>query len=214
MKKIAALTFAFATLATSAHADQPRWPKWYAGLHGSVPFVTEKDLERNNTNLGGLAFDSGWGAGASLGYMPSGDGASAWDAFRIELEFHHQENNVDSLASLPGLLNGTMSVDAYMANMFFDIKNATRLTPYVGVGAGWANIELNAPLAGVNGDDTVIAYQALAGVYYEPELIPLTRWGVGYRYFDSVDPEFGQGAAASKVNYQSHSVEVGAQFRF
>ena len=215
MKKIAAISLLLATASFAAHADQTRWPKWYAGLHGSIPFVAEKEIERNNVNLGNLAFDSGWGAGGSLGYMPAGDPNTAWDAFRVELEFHHQENDVDSLGSVSGLQNGNMNVDSYMANIFYDIKNTTRLTPYIGAGAGWANMELNAPLVGINGDDTVIAYQFLTGFYYEPELIPLTRWGVGYRFFDSVNPSFGQGGATTTdVNYQTHSVEVGAQFRF
>jgi opacity protein-like surface antigen len=219
MKKIAALSGLVVALAgVAAHADEARWPKWYLGLHGSVPFVAEKKIETGGVNRGTLAFDSGWGAGASLGYMPTGGSAtgfgSIFDALRLEFEYDHKESNVDSLSTVPGLATGDVKVNAYMGNVFYDFSSDTGFKPYVGLGAGYANLDMNSTSLGISGDDSVFAYQALAGVYYEPDLLPYTQWGLGYRFFDTINPEIGAGATATKFNYQAHSVEAGARFRF
>lgn len=219
MKKFAVVSgLAAALVAVAAHADEARWPKWYLGLHGSVPFVTENELEVNNASQGDLAFDSGWGAGASLGYMPTGGSTSGFgsilDVLRMEFEYHHAENDIDALGSVAGLATGDVKVNAYMANMFYDFSSESAFKPYLGLGVGYANVELESSSLGITGDDSVLAYQALAGLYYEPELMPYTQWGVGYRYFNTTDPEMGAGAAASTFDYQSHSVEAGARFRF
>jgi opacity protein-like surface antigen len=216
MKKTA-LAVLVAFTSVSAHADETRWPKWYAALHGSVPFVAEKEISYGGGSLRNMSYDSGWGAGGSLGYMPTfggGNGVAAWDSFRVEFEFHHQENDIDSIQSIAGLLQGNVSVDAYMGNIFYDMDMKNGFIPYIGAGAGSATIDFDSTTLGIKGTDTVLAYQGLAGVYYEPETMPLTRWGVGYRFLDSVNPKFGQGANTTEINYQSHSVEVGAQFRF
>ncbi len=219
MKKIAALSgLVVALVGVAAHADEARWPKWYVGLHGSVPFVAENKIERGGVSAGDLAFDSGWGAGASLGYMPTGGSAtgmgSVFDALRLEFEYDHSENNVDSLSSVAGLASGDVKVDAYMGNVFYDFSSDTGFKPYVGLGAGYAKVNMESTSLGVNGSDTVFAYQALAGVYYEPELLPYTQWGVGYRFFDTIDPTIGAAASATSFDYQSHRVEAGARFRF
>jgi OOP family OmpA-OmpF porin len=209
---------AVAGVASAAQAQEARWPKWYLGVSGSVPFVSENEVEQGGTSMGDVSFDSGWGASAALGYMPSGgDGhttAGIWDLLRLEFEYLHRENDIDSVSSRTGLIDGNVKVNAYMGNVYYDFDSNTGFKPYLGLGVGYANLDMGSTALGVKGDDNVFAYQALAGVYYEPDLIPYTQWGFGYRYFGTTDPEVGTGAAATSYTYQSHSVEAGARFRF
>ena len=217
-------TLLSAAILASATQAEPRWPNWYVGVHGSIPFVTDSSV-RGNPLADDLEYDSGYGYGASLGYRPEVEGGLLRN-MRIEAEWHKQQSDIDKVqnplgASLNG--NGDVSVNAYMLNVFFDatfrdddLRQA--FTPYFGGGVGFANIELDDTQAslGAGGDeDDVLAFQAMAGISYAPEFMPHTEWTLGYRYFTTQDAEFSYVSGGSyKVEYDSHNVEAGVRFLF
>jgi OmpA-OmpF porin, OOP family len=195
---------------------QNRWPNWYIGVSGSVPFVNETDVTSNGNTLGEVDFDSGYGVGGSIGYTP-GPMGNFLDNTRFEFEYFYRDNSLDSFTSGASStsVGQKLTSDAYMLNAYYDINTATRLTPYLGAGAGTTRISLDVPGLGVNSTDNVFAYQLMAGLGWQPETLLNTVLQVGYKYLDASDPEFGSASGATIGHeYQVHSVEAGARFRF
>lgn len=193
--------------------EQNRWPLWYVGLNGGLTYLDETDIK--GTSTGNLDFDTGGRAAIALGYSPSGI-----SNLRLEAELGYQYSSLDSsvLGGVPASAPGSTQALLYMGNIYFDFRNQSGWTPYVGAGAGGARVELskNSGLGNVNDDvDQVLAYQFMAGLAYAPETIPMTEWYVGYRYLTLHNPEFT--TATGKIELDdlvSHNAEVGARFRF
>ena len=205
---VAIMTFT----AMNAEAVQQRWPNWYIGLQGTVPYVEDVNLSNGSTGLGQVEFDTGWGVGASLGYTP-GSPAPFLNAMRFELEAMYRENDLDTLGGAS--IADDVSSIAYMANLLFDIETDSKLVPYLGAGIGLADIELNSIALGVSDHDTVFAYQFMAGLGYTPRSMPDTVLNIGYRYFATQDPEFATSTGTRvEHDYRSHNIEAGARFRF
>lgn len=209
-------------LSSTAQAE-PRWPNWYVGLHGSLSFVTDSSVRGGVVDEAG--YDSGFGYGASLGYRPAVDGGH-WRNLRAEVEWHHQESDIDKVKSPGGAsLNGVgeVSVDAYMMNLFFDATFRDddvrqSLVPYFGGGIGLAQFDLKDTTGALGNradEDNQLALQLMAGVSYAPEFMPFTEWTLGYRYFTTGDAEFSTvTGGTTKIEYDSHNVELGARFLF
>jgi opacity protein-like surface antigen len=113
-----------------------------------------------------------------------------------------------------------------MVNAYYDIHTPNfSLVPYFGVGLGGASIDAQiiAPFLGpsaqvVDDDDTVFAYQFMAGLGWN--VSPTITLTLDYRYFATTDPEFTPGNAfISGVpditsDYNNHSFNLGARFKF
>lgn len=218
---LAASVLTLATqLSTAAYADAmqgERWPRWYLGLSGGMQFLTDTDI--SGTAPGKVDFDdSGVVATASLGYRPY-FGVPALDSMRIEFEAGYHRSDLSSFSGAGGTagLRGDTTVLSYMGNVYYDFRNSSRLTPYLGAGLGGASVRLprTSGLGNTGNKDNVFAYQFLAGLAYSPASIPLTEWSLGYRYFRLNDPEFTTaGGRITLDDYDAHSVELGAKFRF
>jgi opacity protein-like surface antigen len=109
-----------------------------------------------------------------------------------------------------------------MANVYYDLGSGS-LRPYLGVGAGFAQTELEAtftpPLGTpvVDNEDTGLAYQIMLGASFDPGSSFVVDFG--YRYF--VAPGFeGSGviapAATSNVeaDFEQHALTVGLRWGF
>jgi opacity protein-like surface antigen len=211
MKKLSlALAAALSLLAVSAEAQQRTWPNWYVGIHARMAWVEDTDVTLGNTNIGDASFDNGYGGGASLGYMPGGDGF--FNHTRFELEYSFNQADIDTIAGVSA--GKDLRVHSYMVNAFYDIPTGTSIVPYIGAGAGLARVDLDVPGIGLNENDSVFAYQFMGGLGYTPSTVPNTTLTVGYRYFASDDPSFGLGATTVEHELSSHNVEVGARFAF
>ena len=203
----AALAFSSAAIA------QEQWPAWYVGLHGSLAFVEDGDVDDNTTapaTTGEAAFDTGFGAGAALGYrLPFT--MTPWNQLRVEAELHYERADFDTV-NVPGLAtaaNGDVTTAAYMANLYYDfLTEAGFLKPYVGGGVGWADTDIGSE------NDNTFAWQLLAGLGYVPESFPYTEWTLGYRYFNLNDPQVNFGAGPIDLDYHSHNLEAGVKFLF
>jgi opacity protein-like surface antigen len=109
---------------------------------------------------------------------------------RTELEYRRMEVSVDAVAYTGGAAPGTPVVNddlvaqALMSNVYFDFVNASKFTPYIGVGVGGARVENE-----LGERDAVFAYQGRAGV--EIALGGALSLGAENVYFRTVDVEYG-----------------------
>jgi opacity protein-like surface antigen len=208
---IAALTAA-TLFTTTANADQERWPRWYVGLSGGVTFLGDTDLSGGTT--GNLDYDMGGIGTLSLGYMPPLT-MQPLSNMRIEAELGYHYNQTDSLvlAGTPTATDGYIRAISYMGNLYYDLRNMSRWTPYFGAGAGGAQLTLSrgSNVGNTDTTDTVFAWQLMAGLGYSPVTMPMTEWTLGYRYFVAQSPEFGD---IELDDYTAHNVEIGGKFRF
>lgn len=211
MKKLSlALAAALSLFGMSAEAQQRTWPNWYVGIHARMAWVDDTAVNVGGANVGDAEFDNGYGAGASFGYMPGGEGF--WNNTRFELEYSHVRSDFDTIGG--AAIGDDLNVDSYMANAFYDIPTGTAIVPYIGAGAGWASVDIDVPQIGLDDDDTVFAYQFMGGLGYQPSTVPNTTLTIGYRYFATEDPEFSIGATRVDHEVSSHNLEVGARFAF
>lgn len=196
-----------------AKPTQDNFPHWYIGLSGSLTFLDDADI----SNGGELSYDAGWGGAAAIGYRPATDIIFLRDT-RYELEIAYRQNDIDEFTNGATRLtgNGEYKSTSYMANMYYDFRNSTGFTPYIGGGLGLAQVRVDdfATLIPGDDEDTVFAYQGMVGVSYAPSSTPNIEWNLGYRYFATEDPQFGVTAGSVDAEYSSHNAEAGVKFRF
>ena len=143
--------------------------------------------------------------------------------FRVEGELVYQGNdfntvtyarNSNSYYEKTQTVTGDISSVALMVNGYFDLKNESRFTPFVGAGFGFAKVEVNdlhfvgASWEPVSVDDTVLALQATIGVGYE--ITERVTLDLKYRYFVTEDLETG----SSTTEYSSNNFYSGIRFSF
>ncbi|MSP82155.1 MAG: OmpA family protein [Alphaproteobacteria bacterium] len=199
-----ALAVLLATLAGTAAAQDRGF---YVGLGAGLNLPADIAIDG-----GAIATDAdaGYGGGA-VGAL----GFAYGNGFRTELEVGYRTNSVDDLSGVAG---GSGDVDAMtiMVNAYYGLENESRLTPYVGGGVGWLNLDFSGvtPVGGLtlsdNGDE--IGYQGIAGVGYE--VAPQVDLFAEYRYlgaFGDVGVATNAGANVS-ADYAAHSFMVGLRF--
>ncbi len=152
--------------------------------------------------------NSGLALAGAIGYGLSNN-------VRLEAEVAYQKNDMDKMKILGvGLdINGDTSSLALLLNGYYDFKNKSAFTPFIGGGIGIAKVNMSdvtlfgLPI-GSSDDDTVFAYQVGAGVSYAVnEKVSID---VKYRYFATSDPEFG----TSTMEYSSHNIYAGVRVAF
>lgn len=205
------------TLHSNDANAQERWPRWYMGLGASVTYLSEADV--GGTFNGEQDFDTGMGATASLGYMPAST-MPILNNMRLEAELGYRFAELDSnsLGGITRSANGNVSIFNYMGNAYYDFRNESQLTPYVGAGAGRAHVSVarNSGLGNTEKEDNAFAYQFMAGLSYAPKSVPLTEWVLGYRYLNVNEVSLARtgGGQVKLGDIQAHNVEVGGRFRF
>jgi opacity protein-like surface antigen len=155
---------------------------------------------------------------------------------RVELELAYRNNEVDSFGPSGSVGPGAGSLNAttLMANAFYDFDTGTRVTPYVGVGIGGADVKADdirrdIPSSScctgiVSGGSTGWAWQAIAGVAIRmTNQLSLT---LDYRYLASPNVKYDYGTGCfpngtgciSRGNleqdYTSQAVTVGLRWAF
>lgn len=235
MKLKTTLLAAAATLAISpaAHA--------YEGLYGAIGagltlMQADRDVSNDGPGGGGVFifdssadYDNGIGVYAAIGYAFGND-------WRAELEFSHRNNDIDSIAmdgpGFSGWPSGTITGDttaiAIMANLIKDIDLGGPITPYIGGGVGFADVDHD--ITGVNPvglplppisiaygpNKRVLAYQGIAGVAYE--LAEGLNLDISYRFFgtekENVSGLLNGAPAAFAVGHHSHNFFAGLRWNF
>lgn len=173
-----------------------------------------EDVSNGEADLPDAEFDADWMVSAGAGYAFA-------NGFRLEAEYSYRDNDVGEDAFWRG---GAVKATALMANLYRDFEVSERLRPYVGVGVGAAKVETKAS-GGVitpdyytfEGSDTVVAYQAMAGVAIG--LTPRLELDVGYRYFIAPDLSFegeitNEPAPPFEMDYTHQAVTLGLRWQF
>jgi len=184
--------------------------------------VTTTDFSTSTTFNKRARFDPGVYVGGAGGFD--------FGFLRLEGELSYKEADMKSIKDNTGAnqyrdIDGNLGALAFMGNAFFDIHNATPVTPYLGGGIGFATLHMADTYATntttnnsrdhmyPKDDDTVFAYQLGAGLD-----IALTRrfsLDLGYRYFNTDRANFSRhDLDSSGVRFESHNVAVGFRTKF
>jgi opacity protein-like surface antigen len=161
------------------------------------------------------------------GVYVGGAGGFDFGFIRLEGELSYKEADIKSITDNTGVnqyhnIDGNLGALAFMTNAFFDFHNYTPVTPYVGVGIGFAVLNLSntfafngnqRPLMYPRDNDAVFAYQVGAGLD-----IALNRrfsLDLGYRYFNTDWASFsGNSLTTTGIRFESHNATVGFRTKF
>lgn len=194
----------------------------YFSLHGNYTMADDFDFQVAPGSIS-TELDDGWGFGAALGTRLGDRGAASH--WRVEGELTYRSNDVDSHslnggAPLPGA-TGELESTAIMLNALYDFGTGGALVPYAGGGIGLAMVDAkNFGVAAIpvvlDDDDTVLAYQLIAGAGYK--LSPGTELFAEYRWFATDSPDIrtsaATGAVDTSIDYETSNIMVGARFNF
>jgi len=183
----------------------------YVGVGGMIVLPEDSDL--TDSTLPGV---SGALELGNSGGFTAAVGTGFGNGFRGEAEFLYQRADIEDLTlSAFGLsvstgASGDVTVVSGMANVLYDFTTRSKLKPYVGAGIGLANVNVDISVVGASAevDDTVFAYQLMAGAQFD--ITNTTAFRAGYRYFGTSDPEFD----TTTGEYHSHLLEVEVVFKF
>jgi outer membrane protein OmpA-like peptidoglycan-associated protein len=124
-----------------------------------------------------------------------GVGHSFGNGFRLEGELAHRRNDISGE-------DADIKADSLMFNGFYDFNHDGRLQPYLGVGAGYARVDVE------DENDSSWAWQAMAGVAM-PINDKLT-FDAAYRLFRVEDLDF----SGIDADYEHQAVTVGLRYQF
>jgi opacity protein-like surface antigen len=177
---------------SSVFAVSTCFAKGYISGNIGAVMVEDTDLSPG----GEVSFDTGYGvalaAGADTGPV------------RIEGEFSYRINDMDEFSGGP--VNGEIESMSLLGNVIFDIGTNSPFTPFIGAGMGFSNVDME--LEGGSDDDTVFAYQFIAGMGFK--VSEVTSIDISYRYFATDDQEFG----GIESEYATHNLFAGVRFSF
>ena len=157
-------------------------------VSGAFGMVSVNDSDGSGTS-GEVSFDPGFGFIAAVG--------NGFDGLRGEIEMAYRNNDLDNPS------NGDITSLAVMGNLLVDVAVSESVWPFLGAGIGLANVDLDG-----DEDDTVFAYQAIAGLGFP--LTHVTTLDLQYRYFATADADFN----GTDVEYQAHNFFAGLRFEF
>ncbi len=200
--------------------------QWYVSANAGGTILSDADITDTaaiGSFTGEVGFDTGFGVSGAVGY--------AYGALRFEGEISYRKNDLGDLqvnsltlggTTISGAL-GTFALDGdttalgFMANGWYDFATGTPWVPFVGAGVGGAKINIDIESIGglafgYDESDTVLAYQAGAGLGYK--VTPKTTVSLSYRFFGTADPEFDDGFDKVDSEYTNHSVMIGVLSRF
>jgi len=200
------LTFAALTLSVTTLPTVPSYAgELYLGGSAGVNFAADADVTGTGIDTS-IDFDPGPIAVIAAGY--------AFDTgFRTELELAGRWNDAGTVGRASG--SGDTTAFSGMVNVLYDVGiDNGAFTPYAGAGLGAALID-DSGISSISGssisdDDTVFAYQAMAGVSYDLN----DRWALtaDYRYFGTGDVSLTTASSvAVDQEYASHSVLFGVR---
>jgi len=191
---------------------------YFSGFLGvNIP----QDADVDSTFFGGttfsdrVEFDPSVAVGGTVGYD--------FGYLRLEGEISYRHAEIGSVTDrLSGApyhgVDGDVGALGFMANTFFDLENSTPITPYWGGGIGFAvmNVSDTTSAEGqlyYEGEDTVFAYQAGAGV--EIALNPFLSLDLGYRYFGTSEATIDEDSPQStRFRLESHNALLGLRVKF
>lgn len=213
---IAAAAIAIWGIPAISQAVPARPGGYLAGFLGvSIPRDADVDSYDGTIYNDRVEFDPGIAVGGAVGYD--------YGFLRMEGEISYRQSEINGVTDRPSGVpytgvDGDVGALAFMANAFFDMENNTPITPYWGGGIGFAVLDVSDTTSAqgqlyYEGDDTVFAYQAGAGV--EIALNPFVSFDLGYRYFGTSKATIDEDSLQStKFRLESHNVLAGLRVKF
>ncbi len=210
-RKLAAAALGLGLLSyASAGLAAPKGP--FVGIMGGANFSDDQDISGAGAGINrSVDTDTGWAVMPTIGYR-YGNG------IRTEFELGYRTNDVDSVS---GATNGSgeLTAKSAMLNLLYDIDTGSRLSPYLGGGIGYAQIDydnvrpVGVGLNRLDDEDNVFAYQGMAGLSYW--LNDAVEVAAEYRYFATQDPDMRTSAGVSvEGEYDSHAALIGLRWNF
>lgn len=164
------------------------------------------------------SFDPGVYAGGTGGYN--------FGFMRVEGELAYRHARFDTITASSGSsyrsVDGDLGAFSTMFNVFFNVQNSSRVTPYLGGGVGFATLHLS-ETTGINNsgnrivlfdssDDTVFAAQVGGG--FDISINRRFSLDLGYRYFITDKAKLNGDFTASDLRLESHNALAGFKFKF
>jgi outer membrane protein OmpA-like peptidoglycan-associated protein len=203
MKKHALILLALTSSALPAAAlSAGQQPGFYLGVETGVALPDDATYSGPGINTD-ADYSAGGDAGVTLGYR-YGNGV------RAEFEIDSTFNNIDDFNNGPTV--GNLATYDFMVNALYDYANATKFTPYVGIGGGLVRYELQdaGPVGGslIDDGDTTWGVQGILGASYA-----LNNWMdvfSQYKYVYADDPNVRNNAGTSIDTEQSNNlIQIG-----
>lgn len=208
------------SLKDDVYQDAPQ-ERWY--LRGDIGYsfnsdpVIEDDL---GAFFDGEDLDDNMSFGMGVGYY-----LSRGLRMDLTLEYRSDAELYAYYPASPALpLTGEMSSWVGLANLYYDFDMGHRITPYVGVGIGFASHTMDAGKQISGGDpvdfngksDTSFAWALMAGV--DIDLRSQWKLDIGYRYLDLGDVSYTDATTGTKSfeidDLESHEIRVGVRYSF
>ena len=228
MKKSIVVIAALVTLAIPAvcPATQARPGAYLSGFVGGSGLhdtsVTSTDFVTTKTFNDRVQFDPGINLGVTGGYD--------FGLLRLEGELSYKNGEIKRITDQADGFrfhdpDGNLGALAVMFNAFFNLRNSSPVTPYIGGGIGVATLHLTNTygtdtrgssqrlLLYPKDNDTVFAYQAGAGL--EIALNRRLSLDLGYRYFRTDKARFESDVLTTTgIRFESHNGAVGLRVKF
>lgn len=175
----------------------------YLSGHVGGSRASDTTIDNASTADNQISHDLGFDVGIATGY--------ALPFFRVEAELNSRNGDVHRIDG-ENAITGDFTAYSAMANLYFDFKNPSKVTPFIGAGGGILRLSidnLRSSSATINDEsDTTEAWQMVAGVAVK--LDPRTSLDLTYRYLGCSDLSWS-GASA---DYTVNSFIVGLRYNF
>lgn len=214
---IAATALVASTAALAGGPDVTHANPWYGNIYGGISFLGNVSETASNGSQVTKENHNGYLWGFAVGYQMQN--------WRLEGQFGYVSNDAKDLRASGVIadVGGDTKAYTYMLNGYYDFTNAWRqFTPYLGIGLGAAHVKEDVknnatPTQGYSGNDTLFAYQVIAGIKYN--FMPNWSANLEYRYlgttkgdFDVTDTNGGTGTLKERYHY--NFVTLGLTYHF
>lgn len=180
----------------------------YISIHGGIAMLNDLDAQDQNNKVvtNTLESSAGFALTGALGYD--------FGPARLEAEVGYQGNDGDQVVDNNGnkfnVDDITTSATTVFLNGYLDFSNSSPVTPYIS--SGFGVLKFNLEEDNDSQDDTVLGFQAGAGV--DIALNENVSLDLKYRYLASIgDVELDDGDVVVD-QYSSHNIYGGLKFTF
>ena len=189
MKKSILAAALLAAAAVPAHADVVDYVELFGGVTQSPDLGSPPPAE--------FEMEPGYNVGGAFGWNFEQCFSAELEFFFTDADFEGFDNSVESFTD--------------MVNGFYHFQDVGySLRPYIGAGAGFAQVKFSDESLSVSDTDTVFAYQAMLGILHKvEENVDLI---VEYRYQGANDANLDIGFGPFDQEYESHSLSAGFRF--